>query len=117
MKKMMKNVALAGLIGAAVLATGCANRPGAIAPSYVPHVKYMSFTCSQLHIKTVELQEALRNISAAQDSAATTDAITVFLFLIPASALTGGDLEGAVAVAKGELAAIRTAIGIKCTGK
>jgi len=96
--------------------SGCANRPESIAASYVSHERYSDLTCEQLSSTMANAREELRIYSDKQDTAANMDAGTVFLVLIPQSALAG-DSEAEVAKWKGTVEAIETMqIKKKCVG-
>ncbi len=64
--------------------------------------------CQQLAAKLLDSRSELEKYSKMQDTKANTDAVTVFLVLIPASKLTG-DHQGDIARLKGEVEAIETA--------
>ncbi len=109
----MKKVALT-LAVAAVLSSGCANRPESIRASHVSHEKYSHFDCIQLATRMGDMRAELEKYSQLQDSNANGDAVGVFLVLSPVSKLTG-DHEGDVARYKGEIEAVETAqIKMKC---
>lgn len=71
--------------------------------------EYDGITCDQLAVEYTEVETNLASATSRQNSAQTTDAITVFLILVPFSALTG-DAEGDVARYKGEKIAIERAM-------
>lgn len=77
----------------------CAPRPDAIAPIAVP----VPSGCS--HAALAQERQNLSALSAQQNSAATNDAIGVFLFGVPMSSLAGGDIQGQIAVSKGKVLA------------
>ena len=56
-------------------------------------------------------------LTGEQNTAATVDAIGVFLVLVPASSLFGGDVSGELALAKGEVAALARARETNCAPK
>ncbi|MDD5330455.1 MAG: hypothetical protein PHX38_10645 [Sulfuricella sp.] len=87
---------------------GCAHRPESISASYVSHEKYIQNDCAQLATNMDDARTNLAKYSAMQDTKANTDAVTVFLLLVPFSALSG-DHAGDVAKYKGEVEAIETA--------
>ena len=74
---------------------------------------YSNLNCKQLAAEMVTEQDNLAAISNAQNQAATADAVGVFLLGVPAGSVTGGDKEGQVAVAKGKVQAIESAIKSK----
>ena len=100
--------ALAALAIAASVA-GCAKRPDAIAPAAIPMEAYTGLSCPQLAQAHANEKTRLAALAAAQDSAATGDAVGVFLIGVPASSAFGGDKEGEVAVSKGKILAMESA--------
>ncbi|ULJ73321.1 hypothetical protein [Rhizobium gallicum] len=107
----MKNryVTLAILLAA----TSCAKRPDAIVPADIPMAAYTGSPCPVLATELVKEQENLAALSEAQNRAATGDAVGVFLIGVPASSTFGGDKEGQVAVSKGKVQAIQSAMRSK----
>lgn len=91
-------------------ASGCAKRPDAIVPVDIPMAAYTNLDCSALAQELVKEQNNLAAVSKQQNQAATGDAIGVFLVGVPASSTFGGDKEGQVAVSKGKVNAINSAI-------
>jgi hypothetical protein len=88
------------------MVAGCAKRPDAITPISLPTTAYVNLDCSQLVAEHQKSKTALDVASKAQNSAATGDAVGVFLIGVPVSSLGGGDQEGQVALHKGEIVAI-----------
>ncbi|MFN7023046.1 MAG: hypothetical protein ACK4QP_00685 [Pseudorhizobium sp.] len=101
---------------AAVLAvSGCAKRPDAIVPADIPMQAYTSYGCNELSVELAKEKASLATVSKKQHDAATGDAFGVFLIGVPMSSTFGGDNEGNVAVAKGKVQAIESAmISKKC---
>jgi len=96
---------------AVVLAvSGCAKRPDAIVPADIPMAAYTNLSCEQLGQEMFKEQTALASVSKQQHDAATGDAFGVFLLGVPMSSTFGGDKEGQVAVAKGKVQAIQSAM-------
>lgn len=91
---------------AVVLLAGCAKRPDAITPMSMPANAYSGLSCAQLATEHQRSKTALDAVSAAQNNAATGDAVGVFLIGVPMSSTFGGDQEGKVAQHKGEIIAI-----------
>jgi len=111
MPKMTKTCG-AVLIAAAAL-TACAKRPDAIVPVDIPMAAYTNQTCEQLGQEMLKEQQALAAVSKAQTDAANGDAFGVFLIGVPVGSVAGGDKEGQVAVAKGKVQAIDSAMKSK----
>lgn len=104
------------VLGALVLGvclTACAKRPDAIVPVDIPMAAYTGSTCPDLARELVQEQENLAALSKAQNEAATGDAVGVFLIGAPVSSVLGGDKEGQVAVSKGKVQAIQSAMRSK----
>ena len=99
MKKLMILTALC------LSVTACAKRPDAIAPVGLGDA-YAGTSCSQARADLVSEKANLDALSAAQNQAATGDAIGVFLILVPVSTLTGADKEGEIAASKGKILAL-----------
>lgn len=101
------------MLALALAATACAKRPDAIVPADIPMAAYTHFDCSQLAQEMIKEQTSLATVSKQQSSAATGDAVGVFLIGVPMSSTFGGDKEGQVAVAKGKVQAIQSAMTSK----
>ena len=106
----MKSAIIVGAVAIALV--GCAKSPSSIAPMAVAASDYDHLDCNQLKAEWQEASDNLESASDAQNDAQTADAITVFLVLVPASALTG-DSEADVAQFKGEKLAIERAMDQK----
>jgi hypothetical protein len=104
----LKKVFLLTGLAATILTTGCANRPESIAASYISHERYSGQSCDQLSAAMANARAELTVYSDKQNTSANLDAGTVFLVLIPQSALAG-DSEAEVAKWKGVVNAIETA--------
>lgn len=99
----------AGIILSILAVSACAKRPDAIAPVDIPMAAYSGMSCKDLATESVKENTNLAALSKSQNSAATADAIGVFLIGAPMGSVTGGDKEGQVAVSKGKLQAIENA--------
>ena len=97
---------------------GCAKNPDAIAPMAMPVNAYLGLSCEQLAAEHQRSSAALAAVEAQQRSAATGDAVGVFLIGVPVSSLSGADKEGLVAQHKGEIIAIEGAMrGQQCAAR
>jgi hypothetical protein len=94
--------------------TSCANSPSSIAPASVASAEYDHLSCDQLAAKLSSVSASLEDAIEKQNSAQAADAFTVFLILIPVSALAG-DNEAEVARYKGEKLALQRSIERRCT--
>lgn len=93
--------------------SGCAKRPSAIVPVDIPMAAYTNGDCASLARELVAEKEKLAAVSKAQNDAASGDAFGVFLIGVPVSSVAGGDKEGDVAVSKGKVVAIESAMKSK----
>jgi len=100
----------ATVIVAGIGLTACAKRPGAIVATSVPVSAYVNESCEQLNQELMTEKNNLAALSKSQNSAATGDAIGVFMLGVPASSLLGADKEGDIAVSKGKVNAMELAI-------
>ena len=108
---MMKMKTAFGSIAIVLAATACAKRPENISAADIGATGYDAYSCQQLATEEVSLTADLENLSAKQRSVATTDAWTVFLFLLPIASMSGNDQEAEIAIVKAkqqEVARIRT---------
>ena len=96
--------------------TACAKRPDAISPVSYPIQAYANANCQQLAGEYSKERNLLDAQSKAQNSAATGDALGVFLLGVPTASLTGGDQEGNISVTKGKILAIEAALSSKGCG-
>lgn len=107
--------ALAIIAAASVcVAAGCASRPDAIAPVYVPASEYSHLTCDETRTQLAERRQLEEELSRTQNRAATADAAGVFLVLVPLGSVVGSDVEGELALAKGEVRALEQALTLNC---
>ena len=101
------------LVVLSVVVAGCAKRPDAIVPVDIPISAYSGQSCSSLRNDLDKERAKLTALSATQNSAATGDAVGVFLIGVPVSSLGGGDQEGNIAVSKGKVQAMEFAMKTK----
>lgn len=101
-------IALAAAL--AVSLAGCAKRPDAIAPAAIPMSAYQNLDCQQLAAEYLVEYQNMAALAKAQNDAATGDAMGVFLVGVPVSSVFGGNQEGNLAVAKGKVQAIESAM-------
>ena len=105
MNKYVVSVMLAGVLAA------CASSPENISASYVSPNQYASYSCAQLRDEAARVSTRAMQVSGAQSSKATTDAVATGVGVIlfwPALFLIKGDGTTAAEVArlKGEMEAI-----------
>ena len=99
----MKNKALLVL---SLLLVGCAKSPDAIVPVSMAGA-YDGISCSKARTLLAQEQSNLAALSDQQRSAATGDAVGVFLLGVPMASVTGGDNEGQIASSKGKIDALQ----------
>jgi hypothetical protein len=95
------------LVAAALLVStaACSPRPDAIAPVSMTGA-FDHLSCSKAKSQLDSERVKLAGLEKRQNSAATGDAIGVFLVLVPVSKLTGGDVAGEVGTSKGTVIAL-----------
>ncbi|MCM2443129.1 hypothetical protein HGO34_25850 [Agrobacterium vitis] len=93
--------------------SSCAKRPDAIVPVDIPMAAYTNMDCQAIAQEMVKEQGHLAAISKQQNDAANGDALGVFLLGVPVSSTFGGDKEGQVAVTKGKINAMESAMRSK----
>jgi hypothetical protein len=104
--------------------SACAKQPENIAAVPMDTASYERMSCRSLAAEEAKITAELNALSAAQKSAANSDALGVFLLGIPwssmsgnDSSMSGNDKEALIAVAKGRVDAINTVQASKgCSG-
>ena len=102
MKTSLTLIALSSI----ALLSACAERPDSIAATPMPESMYSNLSCSKARAERTQVQSTLNAMEAAQNIAATGDAIGVFLIGVPWSSLSGKDKAGQIGTEKGKLLAI-----------
>ena len=98
----IENSILAALI---VAASACTPRASAVAPVSMTGA-FDNLSCSKAKTQLNAERAKLASLEQRQNSAATGDAIGVFLILVPVSKLTGGDVAGELGTSKGTVLAL-----------
>ena len=92
---------------------GCASRPEDISATYVSPLQYQNYSCDQIGTEIGRVSSQVSEISGAQDSTATGDAVALGVGLVlfwPALFfMIGGDHEEELARLKGEYEALESA--------
>ena len=102
-------------LGSAVLVAACAQQPEDIAAADIGQGAYRSASCAQLAEAELWYNQQLENLSASQRSAASGDAMGVFLLGLPISSMSGNDRATEIAVTRGHLQEIeREKAGKNC---
>lgn len=105
------------LILLCAVVSACAKQPENIAAVPMDTASYERMSCRSLAAEEAKITAELNALSAAQKSAANSDALGVFLLGIPWSSMSGNDKEALIAVAKGRVDAINTVQASKgCSG-
>jgi len=91
---------------AALALAACAPGPDAIAPASMPPATYAGLTCAAAATLRDQTAIHLSALEEQQRSAATGDALGVFLVGVPVSTLAGRDQAGTIATEKGRLLAL-----------
>jgi hypothetical protein len=109
---MFKNVAT--IATCAIVLAGCASRASSVAPVAVPSSNYAGLSCEETKTMLSQKQAAQSALTKSQNTAATVDAVGVFFLFLPVGSIFGGDVEGELAQAKGEVSALQGAVSINC---
>ena len=88
-----------------VATVACTPRPDSIAPVSMTGA-FDDVSCRDANTQLTAERQKLIELEKQQNSAATADAVGVFLVLIPVSKLTGGDKAGEVGTSKGKVLAL-----------
>lgn len=88
---------------ALIFIISCAPQPENIAAVDIGQGAYSSLNCRQLNERLVSSEQQLEQFSAQQRSAASGDAMGVFLLGLPISSMSGNDRRTEVAVARGHI--------------
>lgn len=92
-----------------LLSAACAKQPDQISAANIGPNPYTRHSCQNLAQEKVNLSQSLENLSAAQKSAASGDALGVFLLGLPVSSMSGNDKEAAISITKGRIQAVDAA--------
>lgn len=106
---MNKPIAVAACL---ILAMACTPRADAIPPVSMTGA-FDSMSCNQATTALNSERATLTRLEQQQNSAATADAVGVFLVLVPISKLTGGDRAGELGASKGKVLALEQRV-MKC---
>jgi hypothetical protein len=98
---------------ATTLLAACAQSPESIAPAYVSDVPYQNYSCQQLGMEAVQVQQALSQASQTQSQARSNDIAGVILLGLPLASMSGQNVAPMVAQYRGQLDAIRRAAMLK----
>lgn len=100
------------VVASTITLAGCAKPPSKIAPAVVSSSEYSNLSCSKLVNMLSAASTKLEQAETSQRGKVAGDAATVFLVLIPLSAMTG-DYEADVARYKGEKQALERTLANK----
>lgn len=113
-ESMNRLIVTIGVAGLCLTMSACASRASSIAPVSVSATEYASLTCDETRYELSEARTRENALTRRQNNAATTDAATVFLVLLPLGSVFGADVSGELAQAKGEVSALERAVTINC---
>lgn len=105
------------IMAVAVLVAACAKSPESIAPTYVSTHSYESWTCEQLSLETIRVEQALVVAGEQQTQARGNDVVGVILIGFPVSTLSGDNIAVQVGNLKGQKQAIENTMTLKNCGK
>lgn len=108
--------ALILVAASAAMLSACAGRASTIAPVAISATDYSGMNCEAARGELVTARERVNALSRRQNNAAMADAAGVFLVLLPLGSVFGGSVEGELAQAKGEQAALERHIALRCNG-
>lgn len=109
-----------GALSGSTLLAGCASNPDNISASYISPVQYDGYSCQQLRAEASRLSVRAAEVTGAQSSKASGDAVAMGVGLVlfwPSLFFIKGDgtTAGEVARLKGEMDAVEQAsIAKKC---
>lgn len=103
----MKSRVLAVVCLASLSLAACSPRAASVAPVSMGDA-YASVPCERVTATLAVERANVTTLSSAQNSAATADAIGVFLFAVPVSNITGGNKAGDLGAAKGKVLALES---------
>ena len=111
---MKKALLVVFLVGTGML-SGCATRASSIAPVSISAGEYSGLTCVEARGQLQTSRETQIALTRRQNNAATADAASVFLFLLPLGSVFGADVAGELAQAKGEVLALERHLRGSCS--
>lgn len=106
-------LAACAAMGALAL-SACASRASSVAPMAISASDYAALSCEETIEALALARETERSLTRRQNNAATADAASVFLVLLPLGSVFGADVEGELSQAKGEARALQRAREINC---
>lgn len=107
----MRTPVLPTMLLSIMILGACAKSPESIVPVSMPGGMYDHLTCEQARAERLRLGEILAALETQQRSAATGDAVGVFLIGVPVSSLTGGDRAGLIAAERGKVLVLDARLG------
>lgn len=119
-RKLLTNFTVASTFVAGSFLAGCASNPDNISASYVSPIQYEGYSCQQLRAEASRLSARAAEVTGAQSSKASGDAVAMGVGLVlfwPSLFFIKGDgtTAGEVARLKGEMDAVEQAsIAKKC---
>lgn len=100
---------------AAALIAGCATRASGVAPVAISATDYSRMDCETSRSNLQVTRDKVTALSRRQNNAALADAAGVLLLFVPLGSVFGADVQGELAQAKGEQAALERHIINNCS--
>lgn len=91
----------------ALALSACAKNPDAITPVSMGNA-FATTDCRQASALLAREQASLKQLESMQAAAVAQDAVSVLLFAVPLSNVSGANKEGEIAAAKGKIIALET---------
>lgn len=101
----MKIVSIALAVAGLASVAACTPRAASVAPVSMGNA-FEHVSCRDASIMLNNERQTVATLTSAQNSAATADAVGVFLFAVPVGNLTGGNKAGELGAAKGKVLAL-----------
>jgi len=111
---MKSTIYVAASIAALSILSGCASRASGVAPLSVDASEYYHLSCSEAKSELDIARQKEAALSKKQNNAATGDAVGVLLLFVPVGSVLGADVEGELALAKGQSRALEASVQKQC---
>ena len=94
--------------------TACASRANSVAPVAVSSTDYANVSCDNARSLLAAARQTENALARKQNNASLGDTVGVVLLLLPVGSIFGADVEGELAIAKGEVIALERRITTGC---
>ena len=105
------------LVFISIVLAGCASGAESVAPIALPSSNYKGLSCNETKTSLTQARARQAALSETQNNAQAGDMVGVFFVLLPLGSVFGDDVEGELALAKGEVLALQGAVPINCDDK